>query len=66
MLINISAAATRAVDDYTDRVAEAALHQEHGLKVELQKLLDATIRRRNEVDRILAAWTPAGCDVPQT
>jgi bacterioferritin len=66
MLLNISAAATRAVEDYTDRVAEAALHQEQGLKVELQELLDAATRRRNEVDKILAAWTPAGLDAPET
>lgn len=62
MLRNIFIAATRTVDGYTDRVAEAALHGNHSLRVELEQLLADSTRHRNEVEKILANWTPAGID----
>jgi bacterioferritin len=66
MLRNVFELATRAVDDYTDRVAEAALKRESGLKVELERLLADSTRRRNEVGKIVSGWTPSGFNPPAT
>jgi bacterioferritin len=60
MLRNIFERATRAVDDYTDRVAEAALNRESGLKAELERLVDDATRHRNEVGNVLAGSTESG------
>ena len=57
ILRNIHERATRAVDDYTDRIAEAALKRDSGLKAELERLAADATRHRNEVAEILAGWT---------
>src|SRR4029079_5853026 len=57
MMRNIFERTTRAVDDYTDRVAEAALNRESGLNVELERLLANATRHRDEIGNILERWT---------
>jgi hypothetical protein len=62
MLRNIFDAAVRAVDGYTDRVAEASLCRHSDLIVELEQLLADATRLRNEIGKIRSGESQVGVE----
>jgi bacterioferritin len=56
MLINVLEAEKQAIADYTERVQQAEMFGDVGLKVSLENQISDETRHKEEVERILAGW----------
>lgn len=63
ILRNILEVEQQSITDYAERSMEAAACGEIALKVELENLIVDETHHRDEVERILAGWTPSSPDV---
>jgi bacterioferritin len=60
MLRNIRDVENRSIVDYSERVAEAGIYGDLGLKSELERIISDETRHKEEVDQILAGWNQPG------